>query len=441
MQELSFRHWREKVARSFARFADEYNRHGFRAALSASAQFLRGHVRSAWIGRQLARAGRWILPIEQRKGVLFIGYAEGKLGLGQCFRNDLLAAVHADLPFAIYPFSVGVETRLIGPFMPERYDKTHTYDVNIIEVAPDQVPVVLRSVDSRLTHDTYNVLRTYWELPNAPKTWQRMLEDIDEIWVPNAFVGNALGQIFTGPITLVPTTVDLGNGSLKGREEFGLEPGRFYFMFSFDYFSSPYRKNPLGVLETFQRAFPNGNENVGLVIQSIGQVDHFPDIKEKIRQASVADSRIQVIDRSLSHDDMLGLIHATDVYVSLHRSEGFGMGMAEAMGLCRIVIGTNFSGNTDFLTEQTGFPVPYTLQPVKPHEYPWAIAQVPAEAQVWAEPDLEAAALIFRQVFDAPDLATNRAKAGQMLIRHKYGMAQVGRAIKERLITIGRLER
>ena len=104
-------------------------------------------MRSTWVREQLARAGRWILPIEHRKGVLFIGYAEGNLGIGQCFRNDVRAAAHANLPFAIYPFSVGIKSRLLGPFMPERYDKTHTYDVNVIEVAPDQVPAVLLRVD------------------------------------------------------------------------------------------------------------------------------------------------------------------------------------------------------------------------------------------------------------------------------------------------------
>src|SRR6185437_2159485 len=116
-------------------------------------------------------------------------------------------------------------------------------------------------------------------------------------------------------------------------------------------------------------------------------------------------------------------IFASNAYVSLHRAEGFGLGMAEAMSFGRIVIGTNFSGNTDFLTEQTGFPVPYTLRPVKPHEYSWA------EAQDWAEPDLKTAAIILRQVFEAPELAINLAKVGRTLIREKYGMAQVARAM------------
>src|SRR5262249_10907348 len=235
-------------------------------------------------------------------------------------------------------------------------------------------------------------------------------------------------------ITIISTAVNVGDGPWKGREDFGMEPGRFYFLFSFDYFSSPYRKNPLGTLEAFQRAFPNGSENVGLVIKSAGKGYHYPDIMETIRQAKLADRRIQIIDRSLLREDMLSLIHATDVYVSLHRSEGFGLGMAEAMSFGRIVIGTNFSGNTDFLTEQTGFPVPYTLRLVKPHEYNWA------EEQVWAEPDLKAAVEIFRQVFEAPDLGMKRANAGRMLIRNKNGIAPVGRAMKERLIALGSLE-
>ena len=138
---------------------------------------------------------------------------------------------------------------------------------------------MLRSVDPRITYYTYNVLRTYWELPRALKAWREMLKDIDEIWAPTSFVADAFRHMFSGPITLIPTTVEVGDGPWKGRDHFGMEPGRFYFLFSFDYFSSPYRKNPLGVLEAFQRAFPNKSENVGLIIKSIGNVDDYPDIQ------------------------------------------------------------------------------------------------------------------------------------------------------------------
>jgi glycosyltransferase involved in cell wall biosynthesis len=216
-------------------------------------------------------------------------------------------------------------------------------------------------------------------------------------------------------------------GPYPTRDHFGMERGRFYFIFTFDYFSSPYRKNPLGVLEAFQAAFPQGNENVGLVIKSIGRVHRYQPIRKKIHDAAALDGRIMVIEKSLSRPEVLGLLNSSDAYVSLHRSEGFGSGMAEAMSLGKIVIGTNFSGNTDFLTDTTGFPIPFTLRPVLPHEYPWS------KGQLWAEPDLQAASMAMRVVLQSSDLVRQRAEAGQRFIREHYDPAVVGQIIKDRI--------
>ena len=419
-------------------FADQLDSGGLKYAIKATNQLVRS--RSARV-----REAYWPLPrnfrvfwgapsrkssIERRKGVLFIGYAEGELGIGQAFRSDLCAAAGADIHFAVYPFRVGVETRLTSPFMPERYDKKHAYDINVIEVAADQCQVVFRSIDSRVTRDSYNVLRTYWELPNAPEAWRPMLNGIDEIWAPNGFVADAFREIFRGPINLIPPTVDVGEGPYPARDYYGMDARRFYFLFSFDYFSSPYRKNPLGVLEAFRIAFPNRSENVGLVLKSSGTVGHYPEIRKAIQHASAADPQILILDRNLPRRDMLGLVRAADAYVSLHRSEGFGLGIAEALSFGRIVVGTNFSGNTDFLTEQTGFPVPYTFRPVDSDEYPWQ------RGQVWAEPDVAEAARIMHEVFDAPECALKRAASGQMLVKHKYGLAAVGQAMQMRFVEL-----
>jgi glycosyltransferase involved in cell wall biosynthesis len=366
-------------------------------------------------------------PTERRKGVLFIGYAEGNLGLGQAFRNNLRAVELASLQFAIYPLRVGIETRLIGPFMSERYDLTHVYPINVIDVAPDYAPVVLYSIDRSLTKDSYNILRTFWELPAAPPAWRSMLTGIQEIWAPNTFVANAFRNVFSGPMTVVPHAVNVEEGPYPTRDHFGMEQGRFYFIFTFDYFSSPYRKNPLGVLEAFQAAFPQGSENVGLVIKSIGRVHRYQSIRKRIRDAAALDRRIMVIEKSLSRPELLGLLNSSDAYLSLHRSEGFGSGMAEAMSLGKIVIGTNFSGNTDFLTEATGFPIPFTLRPVLRHEYPWS------KGQVWAEPDLQAASLAMRLVLQSSDLVRQRAEAGRRLIRERYAPTVIGQVIKDRI--------
>ena len=359
--------------------------------------------------------------------MLFIGYAEGDLGLGQAFRSNLQAVELASLQFAIYPLRIGIETRLIGPFMPERYDVAHAYPINVIEVAPDFTPLVLRSIDRRLTKGSYNILRTFWELPAAPRAWRSMLTGIQEIWAPNSFVANAFRDIFSGPMTVVPHAVNVEEGPYPTRDHFGMEPGRFYFIFTFDYFSSPYRKNPLGVLEAFQSAFPQGNENVGLVIKSIGRVDHYEPIRKRIREVAALDRRIMLIEKSLSRPEVLGLINSSDCYVSLHRSEGFGSGMAEAMSLGKIVIGTNFSGNADFLTETTGVPIPFTLRPVLHHEYPWS------SGQVWAEPDLQAASIAMRAVLQSTDLVRQRAEAGRKFIRQHYAPTVVGQIIKDRI--------
>lgn len=366
-------------------------------------------------------------PLARREGVLFIGYAEGDLGLGQGFRNELRAVELASLPFAIYPFRLGIETRLLGPFMPERYDLSHAYPVNIIEVAPDQLQVVLQAIDRRLTCNSYNILRTFWELPEAPDAWRSALSPIHEIWAPNTFVANAFRSIFSGSITVVPQPVDVGTGDYPTREQLGMESHRLYFLFSFDYNSSPYRKNPLGVLRAFQAAFPQRNERVGLIIKTNGVADHYPAISTELRNSAKSDGRIAVIEKSLSRQDFLGLIRACDVYLSLHRSEGFGLGMVESMSFGRIVIGTNFSGNTDYLTDKTGFPIPFHLRAVAPHEYPWS------DGQVWAEPDLDAAVSAMQLVFQSPELARKRASAGQKFVHQTYAPHLVGQLIKSRI--------
>jgi glycosyltransferase involved in cell wall biosynthesis len=392
--------------------------------------YLSVRFRSASLhGQILKRLPRLGAPLdkERRDGVLFIGYAEGNLGLGQVFRNGLQAAQFVGLSFGVYPFRVGIETRLLGPFMPDRYDKTHPYGVNVIVVAADQMPNVLKSINGRLLNNSYNVLQTFWELPKAPKAWRGVLRSIDEIWAPNNFVADAFRPVFSGPITLMPPVVDVGEGPFLSRDYFGLDAKRFYFMFSFDYYSSLYRKNPVGAIEAFQRAFPEGNENVGLIVKSNGNAQPNPDVKGTVSQAAAADPRIVVLEKSMSRAEILGLIHSCDAYISLHRSEGFGMGIAEAMSFGRVVIATDFSGSTSFVTPQTGFPVQFTLRRVAVREYPWA------DKQLWAEPDINSAASALETVWRRPDLARERANAGQKLVQQRFGMTEVGEMMKSRI--------
>jgi glycosyltransferase involved in cell wall biosynthesis len=362
-----------------------------------------------------------------KPGVLLIGYVEAGLGLGESLRGLANSLAETSLPFSIYPYNVNVETRLIGPFMEERYDRDSRYDVNIIEMAGDQLPGVFSALGQERIGDSYNIFRTYWELPVAPREWAPFLEPIDEIWAPTEFVKTAFRSIYEGPITIVPPCVEVGSGDAYERTHFGMDDHRFYFMFSFDYYSSPARKNPLGVLRAFQRAFPLRDENVGLVIKSTSAADQHPRIKGMIAKAATEDPRIIVLDNVMSRDEVLSLICHSDCYVSLHRSEGFGLGMTEAMSFGKIIIGTDFSGSTDFLTKDTGFTVGYTLRALRHEEYP------NFNGQSWAEPDEEQAVEAMRRAFNDSDERRRRAAAGKAFVQARYCRKTVGRIAEARL--------
>ncbi|WP_419759657.1 glycosyltransferase [Acidisoma sp.] len=359
--------------------------------------------------------------------VLLIGYIDAQLGLGQSLRGLALALSQTNLPFGIYPFGVGVEGRRSGSYMPERYDEVRTHTINVIEVGTNELPTVFAHVSEAHFASSYNILRTYWELSRAPEAWRDNLARIDEIWAPNPFIAESFRTIFTGPITVVPPCLDLPAITLDGRQHFGLVNGRFYFLFSFDYFSFPQRKNPLAVLRAFRKAFPDPSSPVGLVIKSTGAVDHFPALKRALRAAADDDERILVIDESLTRQEMLALLDATGCYVSLHRAEGFGFGLTEAMALAKPVIGTDYSGNTEFLTAATGYPIPYSLKPIGADEY------IYPDGQVWAYPDEDACAAAMVRVFGEPEDARTRAAAGQRFVMHRYGPATVGHIVEQRV--------
>ncbi|QEL23959.1 glycosyltransferase family 4 protein [Bosea sp. F3-2] len=223
---------------------------------------------------------------------------------------------------------------------------------------------------------SYNILRTYWELPHAPEQWRALLEGIDEIWVPNNVVAEAFRQIFPRAITIIPPCVEAHAAASLNRAALGLRDRTFYFLFTFDYFSFPSRKNPLGVLRAFQAAFPKGDERVGLIIKSTGSQSQFREVRAVIASIARRDPRIVVVETNMSQAEVMSLIASCDCCISLHRSEGFGLGMVETMLHGKPVIGTDFSGSTDFLSPKTGYPVTYTLRPVRRGEYIYPEEQI-----------------------------------------------------------------
>jgi glycosyltransferase involved in cell wall biosynthesis len=429
-----FARFKRLLHRARCSFTAARRDHGIGAALRVVTKGL-GRVTAVHAARSARRFLRFedvlaFLPLPglfMQQDVLFIGYFEAALGLGESLRGLVRSVAATKLPFALYPFNLGVETRLIGRFMEDRYDLKRRHQVNVIEMSADQLPAMFNEIGRWKTRHSYNILRTYWELSRAPAEWACTLKGIHEIWAPNEFVGRAFREIFAGPVSIVPPCVEIETETELQKDHFDLNRDTFYFMFSFDYFSFPARKNPLGAVRAFQAAFPDRAENVGLVVKSTSALYHHPDTKSAMLEAARTDRRIKVIDRMFSRDEMLSLIRCSDCYISLHRSEGFGLGMAEAMALGKTVIGTDYSGNTDFLSARTGFPVSFTLRPVGHGEY------ICSGGQIWAEPDEAAAAEAMRTVLHNPQERQRRAAAGKAFVQTRYGRKNVGQIASRRL--------
>ncbi|MEO8333118.1 MAG: glycosyltransferase, partial [Gallionella sp.] len=192
----------------------------------------------------------------------------------------------------------------------------------------------------------------------------------------------------------LPVTVDLV--SQENRAYFGLPENDYLFVLAFDFNSVLSRKNPAGVIQAFQRAFPLlKRDAVGLVIKTShasGENKEWKRIKAMIK----ADPRIHLIDVTLRRPQVLALYRCCDCYVSLHRSEGFGRSLAEALLLDKQLIATGFSGNMDYCTDDRVYLVHYNKQDLRPSEY------FHGSGQYWAEPDINHAAQLMQQAHDNP---------------------------------------
>jgi glycosyltransferase involved in cell wall biosynthesis len=231
-----------------------------------------------------------------------------------------------------------------------------------------------------------------WELPVIPPSWASALEIVHEVWVPSRFVAEALiSSGTTRPIRVVPHPLEPPLAAVRPME---LAPGKLVYLAMFSYGSGFERKNVLGAITAFRRAFGD-RDDVALVIKT-QRISKRPPVSEvTLHRAVSGASNIQVIDEDLPPRERDSLIARADVVVSLHRSEGFGLTLAEAMLLGKPVIATNWSGNTDFMSPDASASIRFSLVPVSDPGGPYANID-----SVWADPDLDHAAAEMRRLSD-----------------------------------------
>ena len=228
-----------------------------------------------------------------------------------------------------------------------------------------------------------------WELAVFPKAWRPYaFELVDEVWASSQFLFDMYKQATDKPVKLVPLAVSVARMKPYPRSHYGLPEGKFLFLYIFDFNSSVARKNPMAAVQAFKQAFVPTDNSVGLVFKTMNTKPNNPEWITFLKECQT-DARIQLITDTFDRPEVLGLINACDAYVSLHRAEGFGRTLAEAILLGKPVIATGYSGNVDFMHHACAYSVGHKLQTFNPAEYQWL---TPSDEAIWADANIEDAA-------------------------------------------------
>jgi glycosyltransferase involved in cell wall biosynthesis len=308
--------------------------------------------------------------------------------------------------------------------------------VNLFCVNGDEAARIIDKLGSEAFDSGYNIIYPAWELARYPEPWAKVLERFDEVWAPSAFIQDAIAGAVSKPVVHMPLAVDLKLSAFLGRRYFGIPEDAFVVLFFFDFSSFADRKNPEAVLQAFELlARRRPDADIYCVIKSRGGAD--VDAAQSALEARLAvlAPRAQAIYGDLSDNEIKNLVRNCDVFVSLHRSEGFGRGPAEAMALGRAAVATGYSGNLDFMAPGTSLLVDYDLVPVAPGAYPHG------DGQVWADASPEHASRLIEQLLDDPAETRAMGARAREHIRTRFSIRAIGLRYADRLAEIGRIRR
>jgi glycosyltransferase involved in cell wall biosynthesis len=372
-------------------------------------------------GRSLRRPGK--LPF----GVNVMGYLDSEKGTGEAGRSNLRIVQAANLRY-VANIVEDAEAKNVEQ-LAQPISKENPYCINLITVNADQFTKFAAGHETYLK-GRYNVGYWAWEMPEFPAEWASSFAHVDEIWTPSQFTRDAVASASPVPVRVVPHCIDpqLSLKPSAERSQFGIPTDAFVFLFFFDFHSFMERKNPLGLITAYKKAF-GSRTDIQLLIKS----SHSSEESEELRmlQEASAGANVRILDGVLSRDEKHELMMAADCYVSLHRSEGFGLTMAESMLCGKPVIGTGYSGNVDFMTPETSFLVPYRLVTLGRDHGPYKVGYH------WAQPDLDYAADVMRHVAEHRDSA---ATIGQKAREHVWNVLHptaIAKSVLGRLQELG----
>lgn len=362
----------------------------------------------------------------EKSGIDVYGYLNAELGVGEAGRLAIAALEAAQVPVSAISDAVTLSR--------QSYEYITTNEARhstiLMAVNADQLPTKYESLGREFFSDRYVIGQWFWELEEFPERNIGSFSLVNELWAPTKFIAEALRAkapphiaVQHMPLPLVMPKID----ETFSRTNLGI-PNSFMFLFTFDFLSVLKRKNAMGVIDAFCLAFQPGEGPI-LVLKSINGDKRIKEL-EMLRWHARHRKDILIIDTYLETGQTSALMNESDCYVSLHRSEGLGLTMAEAMLLGKPVIATAYSGNMDFMTDETAYLVPWVKTKVGKDAEGY-----PAQC-MWAEPSISEASLFMRQVFLEPELAVQKGLVARDDLLQRFNMKVCGERMRNRLVEI-----
>ncbi len=374
--------------------------------------------------RRLAALVRRSRVKEPERGITVIGELTGRVSLSKALRDFILNMKDAGIPCQAYD-------TLLKPQIPPADVKGVVTPVEEFDIMRySHVVMMYRSpLDEKLVPKLSFARIAFHESEHGiHETAPYLRESGDAIIAMSDFNYNYYKRAFPDqPVYKIVFPFRFKRKDATPRNEmrvkYGMGIDDFVVFFNFD-FGSYYRKNILAALKAFAIAF-RGDEKAKLLFKTKGAAANkrqVADMERLVTELGI-DRQFIHIPQYLPRADVDGLTEASDVFLSLHKAEGFGMGMAEAMSQGKPVVATNWSANTEFCREDTAWCIPYHMVPVLPHEYM-------VSTKEWAEADVEAAAAALREIRNNPELVAERTAKGKLFMEEHFSIANFKKSVE-----------